>query len=289
MRIILVADTFVPHQSSAAVQLRDLSREIVRQGHDLTVLLPSEKQVTPWVSEDFDGVRIIRLKSPRIKDVSYIRRTLAEFIMPFAMLWRFRRSGMFNGSWDGVVWYSPSIFHGPLVQALKRKGNSRSYLIIRDIFPEWAVDMGLMSRGIAYYFFKLVAYYQNANADVIGVQSSGNLSYFENWKSKPKCELQVLHNWLAPPARLRCSIRLNETHLSGRKVFVYSGNMGVAQGMDILLDLAEELAHRNDLGFLFVGRGSETQRLKCLLLLSSRHLSDNQSQFFYSLRLYHNF
>jgi hypothetical protein len=38
--------------------------------------------------------------------------------------------------------------------------------------------------------------------------------------------------------------------------------MGVAQGMDILLDLAEKLHHRTDVGFLFVGRGSDAARLK---------------------------
>jgi len=55
---------------------------------------------------------------------------------------------------------------------------------------------------------------------------------------------------------------VNETALAGRKVFVYAGNMGVAQGMDILLDLAEKLQHLRDVGFLFVGRGSDSARLK---------------------------
>ena len=58
---------------------------------------------------------------------------------------------------------------------------------------------------------------------------------------KPGRQLQVLQNWLDKPVQVRCSIRVNETALAGRKVFVYTGNMGVAQGMDILLDLAEKL------------------------------------------------
>jgi glycosyltransferase involved in cell wall biosynthesis len=55
---------------------------------------------------------------------------------------------------------------------------------------------------------------------------------------------------------------VGETPLAGRKVFVYAGNMGVAQGMDILLDLAEKMRSRLDIGFLFVGRGSDSARLK---------------------------
>ncbi|HNP42465.1 MAG TPA: glycosyltransferase family 4 protein, partial [Nitrospira sp.] len=74
--------------------------------------------------------------------------------------------------------------------------------------------------------------------------------------------LEVLQNWLDKPARVRCPLRISETKLAGRKVFVYAGNMGVAQGMEILLDLAERLQERSEVGFLFVGRGSDAARLK---------------------------
>ncbi len=262
MRIALIADTFPPLRTSGAVQLRDLSREFVRQGHALTVLLPSPDQEMPWLLEDFDGVRILRLKAPRTKEIGYVRRTLGEFTMPFYMLRQFRKSPFSSERWDGVVWYTPSIFHGPLASALKKRSNCKGYMIIRDIFPEWAVDMGLMGRGLPYRFFDTIARYQYSVANVIGVQTPGNQKYFEHWQQKPGRTLEVLQNWLDKPAQARCFIRVNETTLVGRKVFVYAGNMGVAQGMDILLDLVERLQHRTDVGFLFVGRGSDAVRLK---------------------------
>jgi glycosyltransferase involved in cell wall biosynthesis len=135
-------------------------------------------------------------------------------------------------------------------------------LIIRDIFPEWAVDMGLMGRGLPYRFFDAVARYQYSVANVIGVQTPGNQQYFDRWKVQPGRKLEVLQNWLDKHSQSRCSIRVCETALAGRKVFVYAGNMGVAQGMDILVDLAEKLRSRQDVGFLFVGRGSDAARLK---------------------------
>ncbi|MDZ7811696.1 MAG: glycosyltransferase family 4 protein, partial [Ideonella sp.] len=148
------------------------------------------------------------------------------------------------------------------VSTLKKSSRCKGYLIIRDIFPEWAVDMGLMGRGLPYLFFDAVARYQYSVADVIGVQTPGNQRYFERWMRQPGRVLEVLQNWLDKPARLRCSVRVNETVLAGRKVFVYAGNMGVAQGMDILIDLADKLRGKTDVGFLFVGRGSEAARLK---------------------------
>lgn len=262
MRIALIADTFPPLRTSGAVQLRDLSREFSRQGHSLTVLLPASDQQEAWLLEEIDGAQVMRLRAPRTKDIGYVRRTLGELVMPFAMLRQLRKSPLANERWDGVVWYAPSIFHGPLASALKKSSGCKGYLIVRDIFPEWAVDMGLMGRGLPYLFFDAVARYQYSVADVIGVQTPGNKGYFDRWRERSGRGLEVLQNWLDKPAQVSCSIRVNETPLAGRKVFVYAGNMGVAQGMDILLDLAGGLRSRSDVGFLFVGRGSNAARLK---------------------------
>ena len=262
MRIALIADTFPPLRTSGAVQLRDLSWEFARQGHQLTVLLPASDLDRDWELQNADGVEVLRLRAPRTKDIGYVRRTLGELLMPFAMLRNLRKSPLARQKWDGVVWYAPSIFHGPLARALKRASGCKGYLIIRDIFPEWAVDMGLMGRGLPYRFFDAVARYQYSVADMIGVQTPGNLAYFEKWRQQPGRTLEVLQNWLGEPAKKPCAIRVDATLLAGRKVFVYAGNMGVAQGMDRVLDLAERLLHRPDVGFLFVGRGSDAARLK---------------------------
>lgn len=262
MRIVLIADTFPPLRNSGAVQLRDLSREFVRQGHELTVLLPAADIDDSWVIENIDGVQIVRLKAPKTKDINYVCRTIGEFLMPYVMRRNLSKSPLNDKKWDGVVWYAPSIFHGPLAHSLKKRSGCKGYLIIRDIFPEWAVDMGLMGRGLPYKFFNAIAQYQYSVADVIGVQTPGNRSYFDDWKKKSDGKLEVLQNWLGKPAADKCVIRLSETSLAGRKIFVYAGNMGVAQGMDIVLQLAEKMLVWSDVGFVFVGRGSEVNRLR---------------------------
>jgi len=262
MRIALIADVYPPHRSSGAVQLRDLSFEFVRQGHSVTMMVASPELSVPCLIEDWNGVQVVRLKTPRTKDIDYIRRTIGEFLMPFSMLRNLRKSPLRNEKWDGIVWYSPTIFLGPIAKSLKQSGSCRSYLIIRDIFPEWAVDMGLMSKGLPYCFFKTIANYQYSVADVIGVQSFGNLAYFKEWEAKHERRSEVLQNWLADAPDEGCSITVRNTSLSGRHVFVYAGNMGVAQGMGILLDLAEKLKSRKDIGFLFVGRGRDAQLLR---------------------------
>jgi glycosyltransferase involved in cell wall biosynthesis len=96
---------------------------------------------------------------------------------------------------------------------------------------------------------------------VIGVQTPSNLAYLWRWARSPRRRVEVLHNWLAVTPDIGCSIVVENTALAGRKIFAYIGNMGVAQGMDIFVELIESLRHRNDLGFLFVGRGTEFKKL----------------------------
>lgn len=263
MKLVLIADTFPPLRTSGAVQLRDLAREFVRQGHELTVLLPDADLGQPWRLEIVDGAQILRLRSPRIKDISYVRRTIGECLMPHAMWKNLRRSPLSSQRWEAVVWYSPSIFHGPLVRKLKRQSGCKGYLIIRDIFPEWAVDLGILRPGLAYRFFQWIAHQQYNVADIIGVQTPGNLGYFKQWyEGRQGRSLEVLQNWLDKPASARCRIRIAETQLAGRKILVYAGNMGIAQAMDILLEVAARMRARDDIGFLFVGRGGDAKRLK---------------------------
>jgi glycosyltransferase involved in cell wall biosynthesis len=261
MRIALVGDTFPPVRTSSAVQIVDLSRELVRAGHEVTVLIPAADQEQVWRIEDLDGVRVLRLRTMKIKDINYVLRTIGESLMPHMMRRGLAASPLAGVRWDGIICYVPSIFHGSLVRALKAESRCKCYLIVRDIFPEWAADLGLMGRGLPFRYFRAVAQDLYSLADTIGVQSAGNLTYFENWAQRPGRQLEILQNWLADRPLIDCSIRLSETPLAGRRVFVYAGNMGVAQEVGVLLKLASRLRDDSTVGFLFIGRGSEARRL----------------------------
>lgn len=263
MRIVIIADVYPPLRSSGAVQLRDLSREFVRQGHDTTMLVASPELRDSFRIEPVNGVKVARLKTPQTKDVGYVKRTMGELLMPFFMKRHYRKSPLADQHYDLVIWYSPTIFLGPIVRWMKRQSNCPSYLIIRDIFPQWAADMGLISRGLAYRFLDRVARYQYRSADTIGVQTRGNMEFFKEIDGQqPKFNIEVLQNWLGPAAVTSGSVDISTTKLAGRHIFVYAGNMGVAQDMDKLTRLAASLERRSDIGFLFIGRGSELARLK---------------------------
>ncbi len=257
MLIALISTDYPPLRTSAAVQLRDLAQQFAALGHRPVVIVPSQLSGKRWEIDRLDGVEVLRVGAPQTRPPSMVRRALAELWLPFAMYRNIRKSPFAATQWDLLVWYSPPIFFGPLIAAMHRTSKAWRYLILRDLFPEWAVDLGLMRRGPVYFFFKAIAGLQYSMADVIGVQTPSNLAYLAGWEKPPRRRVEVLHNWLAATPPGACSIAVEKTALAGRKIFVYIGNMGVAQGMDIFMELIGALRHRDDIGFLFVGRGSE--------------------------------
>lgn len=260
-KVILIADAYPPLQSSAALQLRDLAVEFLKQGITPSVVIPDSGLNTRYMVEELEGVQVLRLRTLKYKSVGLVRRAFSEIMMPFMMALHFRSSPLGECRWDAIVWYSPTIFLGPFVYYIKLKNHCKSYLILRDIFPAWALDLGLIKKGLTYYFFSMVEYFQYSVADCIGVQSLGNLNYFKKWPSLASKKIEVLQNWLSPKSLSGCSISIANLPISNRKIFVYAGNMGVAQGMEVVLDLAEALIARVDIGFLLIGQGSNKEAL----------------------------
>jgi glycosyltransferase involved in cell wall biosynthesis len=226
------------------------------------MIVPSPTASQLWKVEPHDGVDVLRIATPPTRRASLVRRALAEMWLPFAMMRGIRRSPLRSARWDVLVWYSPPIFFGLLIWVLRRASGARTYLILRDIFPEWAADLGIIKKGPIYLLLKAVAAFQYAVADTIGVQTESNLAYLQNWTKSKGQRIEVLRNWLATTPDVGCSIQVARTTLVGRKIFVYIGNMGVAQGIQILMDMIHSLRHRDDIGFIFVGRGTEFAKLE---------------------------
>ena len=260
--IVLVADAYPPSRTSAALQLKDLALEFLRQGITPTVITSDSGMQDTSALVELDGISVLRLNTPEHKNIGRIRRAMAEILMPFFMIRNYRKSTLRTAQWDAVIWYSPTIFLGPFIYYLKKHNACSSYLILRDIFPAWALDLGLIRKGFTYYFFRVFERFQYSIADCIGVQAIGNLDYFKSWPSFAHKKIEVLQNWLSSKPLSHCSIDMSTLPIANRKIFVYAGNMGIAQGMGDLLVLAETLLARNDIGFLFIGRGSDMEFLR---------------------------
>lgn len=262
MKIAIIADSFPPLRTSAAVQLHHLAIELERQGHEPWVFVPAAKVLGGLSVEKTLGIHVVRMRTPNPKTHVKILRLLNEALMPFFMLYRFYTKPLRKQYFDGIVWYSPSIFFGPLIYFVKRKSKCRSYLILRDIFPDWAWDVGLLQSKFAFKCLQLISHFQYRVADVIGIQTDGNRTYIPSRVSGGGASVEVLQNWLSLEVGKKCALNISRSPLAGRKIFLYAGNMGLAQAPRILVDLAAALSKHEQIGFVFVGRGSEKKSME---------------------------
>ena len=86
MRILLLTDQYLPQRSSCAVQMRDLAEEFASQGHEPIILVPDENLESIWRMDEVGGVKVYRLLSPKIINVSYLRRAVNEILLPVYMM-----------------------------------------------------------------------------------------------------------------------------------------------------------------------------------------------------------
>jgi O26-antigen biosynthesis N-acetyl-L-fucosamine transferase len=262
LRILILVDCYYPSTKSSAKLVHDLAVELVRRGNQAMVLTPSETIAGELEERTEDSVTVVRVKTGPMKGVNYIIRAANEMCLS-ARIWRSAKAFLRQNPCDLIVFYSPTIFFGPLVRKLKTLWKCPAYLILRDIFPFWAVDAGVLKKGPIFHFFRRVAAQQYRIADVIAVQSPANLHFFATTFSRENFHLKVLFNWTALQEAPRQRTNYRESlGWKDKIVFLYGGNIGVAQDIDNILRLAARLALRPDIRFLLVGEGSEMRRLK---------------------------
>lgn len=240
--------------------MSDLALEYVRQGHEVIVVTPSDSGDATTITEE-DEVTVVRVKTGNLKFASKGLRMWREIRLSSTM-WRRARKFLKENRCDLVIFYSPTIFFGDLVRRLKSMWACHSYLILRDIFPKWAVDAGLIHKGALHSYLKRRELAQYNAADIIGVEAPGDLSYFDK-ELKGSCRTEVLYNWLMMREKPRSTIEWRKKlGLENKVVFFYGGNIGKAQDIDNILRLAAGLQERHDIFFLLVGSGSEEQRIR---------------------------
>lgn len=261
VRIVIFIDDYYPSTRSGAKLVHDLGVQLFDDGHEVSVVTPSTTVTNGFAVSVEDHLEVVRIKTGKLKDVSRLRRAWNEIGLS-ATLWKRGRRFFRSNHFDLIIYYSPTIFFGRLVTKLKLLWNCPAYLVLRDIFPRWAMETGALRSRALYRYFRTKELEEYVAADVIGVESAGNLAYFHDELAYLGCHAEVLANWtsLEEPVDSGCQYRF-QLGLEGKVVFFYGGNIGVAQDMDNILRLAVGLKEYPHIYFLLMGEGSEVGRL----------------------------
>ncbi len=260
MKICLIVDDYMPHSIKvAAKMMHELAQEYVKQGHSVSVVTPDVDLNTKMKISTLDGVEIISFRSGKIKNVSKIKRAINETLLS-CNAWSGCKEYFKENSHDMIIYYSPSIFFGYLVRKLKKLWGVQSYLILRDIFPQWAIDNGILRKNsLITKYFKYFEKVNYDNADVVGLMSEKNLDWFKSYYKTEK-KLEILYNWADVQKIDNKLLKYRKKlGLENKIVFFYGGNMGHAQDMMNIVRLAKGLQEYAEAHFVLVGAGDEVK------------------------------
>lgn len=259
MNILIIADDYLPTSKKvSAKMLHELAYYFKSQQHSVTCVVANAYGDKPY--ELLDGVQVYRFDSGQVKNVNKVRRLINE--LRFSnKVWKTIKS-IPDIQVDLVVYYSPSIFFGKAIKKIKQGFKAKSYLILRDFFPQWAVDHGLIKENAL--ITKLLRYYEKINyqaADNIGVMSPANLRWFNQYTKNDYVDrTHVLYNWVDPTfldtIKIDSEFR-KRYNLEGKVIFIYGGNIGHAQDLMNIVKLAERLKNKSEAFFLLIGQGDE--------------------------------
>jgi glycosyltransferase involved in cell wall biosynthesis len=236
-------------------------------GLDIRVVAPALDDLRKGLRNE-GGVLVLRVAAGELFEVNLFRKTLNNLLLPIRYFFALRS---LNRDWqpEWIITPTPPITLTPLVWWLKRRKGARAYLILRDIFPQNAVDLGFMSRfGPVFGFFRCLEKWTYSVSDRIGCMSPGNVRYVikHNPRIDPK-KLHLLPNWIAE-RHIVCNMESSENVRRewGVKendlLCVFGGNLGNPQQVSFLLNVADALRHESNIHIVIVGRGTESAILK---------------------------
>lgn len=248
----------------------DLMRKFRDEGHQVYIVSPSERRLGLNTSlAENDHVHILNVKTLNVQKTNVIEKGIGTLLLE----WQYQhaiRKHLKNVKFDLILYSTPPITFTNVVNYLKKRNpEAVSYLLLKDIFPQNAVDIGLFSkRSVFYRYFRNKEKGLYKASDYIGCMSPANVAYLrlhnpylQKWRIEEapnSIELQKRNLEVSDKAAIRKKYGLP----IDKPIFIYGGNLGKPQGISYLIKCLEENKRRDDCFFFIVGNGTEYQKLQ---------------------------
>ena len=253
----------------------DLMRKFRDEGHDVYIVCPIERREgKPSYTSKENGVHTLFVKTMNVQKTNVVEKGLGQVSIEF-LFKRAIHKHFADVKFDLILYSTPPItLMGVVKDMKKRNPQAKSYLLLKDIFPQNAVDMGMMAKtgvkGLLYKYFRKQEEELYKVSDYIGCMSPANVSYVlkHNAWIDPKI-VEVAPNNVtlveelgkAMPEDERKQILEKYGMPTDKPIFIYGGNLGVPQGIPFLIECLEANKNRQDCHFVVVGTGTYYQQL----------------------------
>jgi len=218
---------------------------------------------------DEGGVDVIRVPFFNFFNKNPLLKGIKQVLMPI-MFYIYLTKYMKNWDIDWVIMPTPPITLSPLVYFLKKKFDAKFYLILRDIFPQNAVDMGFIRKpSLLYAIFRRIERFTYGLSDAIGCMSKANVDYLikKNKFLDPDL-IYLLENWGSKLNIIDKNSALVKNIDKKKFKVLFGGNLGIPQNTEFLIDVASKIKSDSRFEFIIIGTGTEKNKIQ-------KKISDN--------------
>ncbi len=255
----------------------DLIKKFLREGHNIYVMVPFERRIGKHTSlYKEDGVYILGVRTLNLTKTSVIEKGIGQVILEYQFKAALKKY-LSNIRFDLILYSTPPITFSKVVKYAKLLNpNAISYLMLKDIFPQNAVDLGMISKtgmgGFLYKMFRKKEEELYRISDYIGCMSPANVEYVEKHNSYINpLKLEVCPNSYDVTVSEHISeeekwaIRRKYNLPTNKPIFLYGGNLGKPQGIPFLIECLKANKDRDDCYFVIVGKGTEYHLLETFI------------------------
>ena len=264
MRILFLT-LFDYHSFSERNIYCDLLREFIKNGHDVYSISPTEKRYNVPTHLEENG-HLLKLKIGNTQKTNIIEKGISTLLLERLYV-KAIKTYFSHIRFDLILYSTPPITLCKAIRYVKRRDGAKTYLLLKDIFPQNAVDLGMLSKeGIKaplYWYFRHKEKRLYSISDRIGCMSQANVNYVLEHNPEIDSEkVEVCPNCIEPIDRRvdekqKNLIRRKYGIPLEKKVFVYGGNLGKPQGIPFVVECLKELINNRNLFFLIVGDGTD--------------------------------
>lgn len=268
--ILLLTESYPPEIRSGSQIIYDFVEEMKQRGYEVFVVttkprynLPKDKpNPTYSLVTNEEGVKVIRINLPFLHKANYLKRGIASLILPF-LFYRYIKKEISRKP-DIIFTYSPPLTLGSAAIWAKRYFHSKLVFSAQDIFPQNAVDLGILKNPLLIKFFEWLERWVYKNSDIITVHSEGNRDFLINEKGQLGHKVITVYNWVNLSRFENISSTIDFRHsfkLDSKFIILFAGVVGPSQGLDVIVDVAKGLQANPEIHFLIVGDGMEKQKM----------------------------
>lgn len=251
----------------------DLIREFINNKHKVYIISPTEKRKQqPTMLINKENYKILKLQIGNTQKTNLIEKGISTITLE-SKFQRGIKDYFSNVKFDLVLYSTPPITLQKAVDYVKNRDNAKTYLILKDIFPQNAVDLGMMSKtginGLIYRYFRNKEKKLYVLSDYIGCMSQANVDFV--LKNNPEISSNIIE--ICPNSIEPITIEKDENKIREIKkkynipidkiVFIYGGNLGKPQGIEFLIECLKANRNNEEVYFVIAGSGTEFNKIKC--------------------------